>query len=273
MVSKEQRQRHLARAKHERQQRRRAEAHTRAKQRNSLIAAVLAVVVVAGGGVWIASAVSGDDDKSGQDPTVNAADTAMPSAAPANTAPKTCAAPEPGEPAAQSYPAEPSMTIDTKAPYEMVLRTTCGDITIALESAKAPRTVNSFNFLAENKYFDHTQCHRLTTEGIFVLQCGDPTATGTGGPGYQIPDENLGGASYPAGTVAMANSGPNTGGSQFFLVEKDSPLPSDYTPFGRITGGLDVLQKIAAAGTEDLSSDGAPHEDVVLNTVTVTKKT
>ncbi|UGQ10665.1 peptidylprolyl isomerase [Yinghuangia sp. ASG 101] len=269
MVSKEQRQRHLARAKHERQQRRRAEARTRAKQRNSLIAAVLAVVVVAGGGVWIASAVSGDDDKGGQDPTVNAADTAPP----VNNAPKTCAAPEPGEPAAQSYPAEPAMAIDTNAAYEMVLRTTCGDITIALEAAKAPRTVNSFNFLAEQKYFDHTQCHRLTTEGIFVLQCGDPTATGNGGPGYQLPDENLGGASYPAGTVAMANSGPNTGGSQFFLVEKDSPLPSDYTPFGRITGGMDVLQKIAAAGTADMSSDGAPHENVVLNTVAVTKKT
>ncbi len=272
MVSKEQRQRHLARAKHERQQQRRAEARARAKQRNSLIAAVLAVVVVAGGGVWIASAVS-DDDKKEQDPTVTAADTGTPSPAAVNTAPRTCAEPEPGEPATQSYPAEPAMAIDTNAAYEMVLRTTCGDITIALEAAKAPRTVNSFNFLAEKKYFDHTKCHRLTTEGIFVLQCGDPTATGTGGPGYQLPDENLGGASYPAGTVAMANSGPNTGGSQFFLVEKDSPLPSDYTPFGRITGGMDVLQKIAAAGTEDLSSDGAPHENVVLNTVTVTKKT
>ncbi|WP_436788251.1 peptidylprolyl isomerase [Yinghuangia sp. YIM S10712] len=272
MVSKEQRQRHLARAKHERQQQRRAEAHARAKQRNSLIAAVLAVVVVAGGGVWIATAVSGDDKS--EDPTVAAADTASPSAAPAvNTNPKTCAEPAPGEVAQQTFPAEPAMTIDTNAPYEMVLKTTCGDITIALEAAKAPRTVNSFNFLAEKKYFDHTQCHRLTTEGIFVLQCGDPTATGTGGPGYQLPDENLGGASYPAGTVAMANSGPNTGGSQFFLVEKDSPLPSDYTPFGRITGGMEVLQKIAAAGTTDLSSDGTPHENVVLNTVTVTKKT
>ncbi|MDI2132128.1 peptidylprolyl isomerase [Yinghuangia seranimata] len=267
MVSKEQRQRQLARAKQERQDKRRAEARTRAKQRNALIGAALAVVVVAGGGVWIASAVS-DDGK--DDKTNTAADT--PSNAPKpNTKPKTCAEPAPGQPTQEKFQAEPPMSIDTKAAYTMSLKTTCGDVTVKLDAAKAPKTVNSFNFLAEKKYFDHTKCHRMTTAGIYVLQCGDPTATGSGGPGYQFADENLTGATYPAGTVAMANSGPNTNGSQFFLVYKDTQLPPNYTPFGTITGGMDVLQKIADAGTEDGNSDGAPHETVVLNTVTVTK--
>lgn len=270
MVSKEQRQRHLARAKHERQQLRREEARARAKQRNALIGAVVAVLVVAGGGTWIATAMN-DDDKSD---SANAADnpTSMPTEQPTNTAPKTCAAPAPGEIVPQTYPSAPAMTIDTKAAYDMVLKTTCGDITISLDAAKAPKTVNSFNFLAEKKYFDHTACHRLTTGSMAVLQCGDPTGSGSGGPGYQFEDENLTGATYPAGTVAMANSGPGTNGSQFFLVKEASSLPPNYTPFGKITGGMEVLDKIVTAGTADMSNDGAPHENVVLNTVTVAKK-
>ncbi|NUU20545.1 MAG: peptidylprolyl isomerase, partial [Streptomycetaceae bacterium] len=231
MVSKEQRQRHLARAKYERQQQRRAESRSRAKQRNALIAAVLAVLVVAGGGTWIATALNDDDkDKASSaadDPLMNATGEPTPQV---NPAPKTCAAPAPGDVVPQTYPAEPAMTIDAKATYDMVLKTTCGDITITMDAAKAPKTVNSFNFLAEKKYFDHTQCHRLTTGGMAVLQCGDPTASGSGGPGYQFADENLAGATYPAGTVAMANSGPNTNGSQFFLVKEASTLPPDYTP-------------------------------------------
>ncbi|WP_436770678.1 peptidylprolyl isomerase [Yinghuangia sp. YIM S09857] len=271
MVSKEQRQRHLARAKHERQQQRREEARARAKQRNALIGAVVAVLVVAGGGTWIATAMNDDDKKSD---AANAADNpAMePTPEQTNPAPKTCAAPAPGDVVPQTFPSAPPMTVDPKAAYEMVLKTTCGDITIALDAAKAPKTVNSFNFLAEKKYFDHTSCHRLTTGGMAVLQCGDPTASGSGGPGYEFEDENLTGATYPAGTVAMANSGPGTNGSQFFLVKEASTLPPKYTPFGRITGGMEVLDKIVAAGTANMSSDGPPHENVVLNTVTVTKK-
>ena len=113
---------------------------------------------------------------------------------------------------------------------------------------KAPYTTFSFEYLARKKYFDATKCHRLTTSGIYVLQCGDPTGTGSGGPGYQFQDENLTGATYPAGTIAMANAGPGTNGSQFFIVYKDTQLPPSYTPWGKVTAGLDIVQGIAKAG-------------------------
>ncbi|GAA5052924.1 peptidylprolyl isomerase [Nocardia callitridis] len=182
-------------------------------------------------------------------------------------APAACAAPGPDQPNGKQWQQEPGNTIDPAVGYTSTLETNCGAITIELDAQRAPRTVNSFAFLSGEQYFDHTKCHRLTTEGIYVLQCGDPTASGTGTPGYQFPDENLEGAVYPAGTVAMANSGPDTNGSQFFLVFQDSPLPPSYTPFGHITGGLDVLQSIGAAGVRDGSGDGAPAADVVLDSV------
>ena len=111
--------------------------------------------------------------------------------------------------------------------------TNCGDVVIAADGIKAPLTVISMAYMANNGYFDATLCHRLTTKGIYVLQCGDPTASGSGGPAWQVPDENLptpGANSYPAGTVAMANSGANTNGSQFFIVYADnSMLGPNYT--------------------------------------------
>ena len=124
------------------------------------------------------------------------------------------------------------------------------------------------------KYFDDTPCHRLTTAGISVLQCGDPTGTGRGGPGYTFADENLEGASYPRGTVAMANGGPDTNGSQFFLVYADTQLPPSYTPFGTITKGLDVLEQVAEAGSDDSSGtgDGKPKLTVQITTAKVTPK-
>ncbi|MFC6012168.1 peptidylprolyl isomerase [Nocardia lasii] len=175
-----------------------------------------------------------------------------------------------GQPNGKQWPTEPALTIDTAAHHTATLDTTCGTLTIALDAAAAPRTVNSFAFLAAENYFDHTRCHRLTTEGIFVLQCGDPTATGMGGPGYGFADENLTGAVYPAGTVAMANAGPGTNGSQFFLVYRDTALPAAYTPFGTVTAGMDALTTIANAGVAGGGGDGAPVADVVLNAVTTT---
>jgi peptidyl-prolyl cis-trans isomerase B (cyclophilin B) len=137
----------------------------------------------------------------------------------------------------------------------------------------APLTVNAIAALAQKNYFDNTICHRLTTEGIFVLQCGDPTGTGTGGPGFNIPDENLPEAvenNYPAGTVAMANAGPGTSGSQFFLVYQDTTLGPDYTIWGSITSGLDILQTIASAGVVDGGTDGAPATGVTIESTKVT---
>jgi peptidyl-prolyl cis-trans isomerase B (cyclophilin B) len=123
-------------------------------------------------------------------------------------------------------------------------------------TSKAPCTTFSFRFLASRGYFNQTHCHRLTVQGIFVLQCGDPTGTGSGAPGYSFNDENLAGATYPAGTVAMANAGPNTNGSQFFFVWKNTTLSPAYTPFGTVIGGLNVLQKIAAAGDDQQNGPG-----------------
>ncbi|MET9513934.1 peptidylprolyl isomerase [Streptomyces sp. NPDC002994] len=260
MVSSDQRRRQLAREKFERQQQRRAENRRKARRRNTVIASTLAVVLAAGATAYATGALSGGDTKDSK---------AAPPADP-------CAKPAAGSVKKLSYKKEPALTIDKSASYTMKLRTTCGDITLGLDAAKAPRTVNSFNFLAGKGYFDHTKCHRLTTSGIYVLQCGDPTAQGSGTPGYKLPDENLKdpklkGGVYPAGTVAMANAGPGTGGSQFFLVYQDSKLPPNYTPFGTIKGGQDVLKKIADAGEASGQGDGAPKATVVIDKATVTK--
>jgi peptidyl-prolyl cis-trans isomerase B (cyclophilin B) len=153
------------------------------------------------------------------------------------------------------------------------MTTNQGVIDIDLDGTKAPCTVNSFIYLAAKGYFTGTSCHRLTTSGIFVLQCGDPTGTGAGGPGYQFLDENLTGATYPAGTVAMANAGPGTNGSQFFLVYKDTQLPPSYTPFGRITGGIGVVTAVAGKGSDNSNGpgDGKPVMAVTIKSVVVTK--
>jgi peptidyl-prolyl cis-trans isomerase B (cyclophilin B) len=141
-------------------------------------------------------------------------------------------------------------------PFLVRFFTTQGVITVRMLTDKAPCTTFSFRFLASRGYFNLTHCHRLTVQRIYVLQCGDPTGTGSGAPGYQFNDENLAGATYPAGTVAMANAGPNTNGSQFFFTWKDTKLSPAYTPFGTVIGGMNVLQKIAAAGDDQQNGPG-----------------
>jgi peptidyl-prolyl cis-trans isomerase B (cyclophilin B) len=165
----------------------------------------------------------------------------------------------------------PPATAD-KVNYQATIKTNRGTIVLDLNGTKAPCTVNSFVSLANQSYFSKTPCHRLTSEkGLYVLQCGDPTGTGSGGPGYKFDDENLAGAKYTAGTVAMANSGANTNGSQFFLVYKNSSLPASYTPFGTIAGGINIIQNIAKAGTTNSNGpgDGAPKEKVEIDSVTI----
>ncbi|MDH6126945.1 peptidylprolyl isomerase [Kitasatospora sp. GP82] len=277
MVTSEQRRRQLAREKYERQMERRVEAQQKARRRNAIVsAAVVAVVVIAAGGAWAGGAF--DAKNTSKDQTAQAAPTPTAPMTPTAAAKpvKGCTDPAPGQPNGKQWKTEPAMSIDTNAKYTATLDTSCGKVTIDLDAAKAPHTVNSFAFLSGEKYFDHVKCHRLTTAGIYVLQCGDPTASatnpgGSGGPGYQFADENLTGATYPAGTVAMANSGPGTNGSQFFLVYRDTQLPPSYTPFGKITGGLDVLTNIAAGGVQGGGGDGAPVANVVLNSVTTDK--
>jgi peptidyl-prolyl cis-trans isomerase B (cyclophilin B) len=158
-----------------------------------------------------------------------------------------------------------------------------GAIGLTLDNGKTPCTVNNFTSLAKQGFFDNTKCHRLTTSTeLGVLQCGDPTASGTGGPGYRFPNEYPTNqyrltdpelktpVVYPRGALAMANTGPGTNGSQFFLVYKDSQLPPTYTVFGTIDGpGLMALDMIAAAGVADGSDDGKPAKDVSIKSVQI----
>ncbi|MGV9695478.1 peptidylprolyl isomerase [Streptomyces sp. NPDC003470] len=283
MVSQEQRRRQLAREKFLRQQQRRTSARRKARMRNAAIASVLGVILIGSVALYTTGVVLGDDD----DKKTNASAEATPSAAATSKAPDPCDKPAEGKVKTQTWKKEPAMTVDKSAEYTMKLTTTCGEIDIALKASAAPHTVNSFDFLAGKGYFDHTKCHRLTDQGIFVLQCGDPQGTGAGGPGYTLPDENLKdkvleGNVYPAGTVAMANQynaqtqqGRNTGGSQFFLVYQDSQLPPDYTPFGTVSeAGMKVLKKIADAGAQAMdptTGNTAPNATVVINKATVAK--
>jgi peptidyl-prolyl cis-trans isomerase B (cyclophilin B) len=173
-------------------------------------------------------------------------------------------------------------TVDKKLATTMTITTNCGVITIAMNPA-APQTVTNMSALARAKYFDKTFCHRLTTARIFVLQCGDPSAQKSGSPGSWkgYKDENLPkgkGVNYPAGTVAMANSGPKTNGSQFFLVYKDTTLPAKYSIWGKITSGLQLLLEFEKVGAYEVdpasgkayySDDGIPIQPVEIKSVTV----
>lgn len=179
--------------------------------------------------------------------------------------------------------AEPS-TMPTAAPdpadaeereWSGEISTSVGDLGVSLDGAAAPQAVANFVALADAEYFDDTDCHRLTTAGIFVLQCGDPTGTGTGDPGYSFgPIENApADGVYPAGTIAMARAAsPDSHGSQFFIVYEDTELPTDgggYTVFGTVTSGLDAVQAVADAGTADGQTDGSPATRVTIEGVEV----
>ena len=184
----------------------------------------------------------------------------------------TCDYPEDGQEAARDVELP-----DTEAPAEgtvpATITTNFGDIGLTLDAASAPCTVNSFVSLAEQGFYDDTPCPRIgDQEGFGILQCGDPTGTGAGGAGYSFADELSGDETYPAGTLAMANAGPDTNGSQFFLVFRDSQFPPSYNVFGTIDdAGLDVLTEIAAAGNDNSNpaGGGAPNEDVTIEKVTV----
>jgi peptidyl-prolyl cis-trans isomerase B (cyclophilin B) len=273
----------------------------RAKRRrlNAVIITVIAVVVVVGSIFFLTTGHGGTNTAAGSSssppttPTKPAVTSKGPCkytttpSAPAPTGKNVSLPPDP-----TATPKTGSVTVD--------LKTSAGDIPMTLDRAEAPCTVQSMEYLVNQKFFDSTPCHRETTypnpNPLFVLQCGDPTGTGSGGPGYSIPDEfpkNLKVAPtatpppsgqpapsvYPAGAIAMANSSqPHSGGSQFFLVYKDSQLPPNYTVFGTITpAGMTVLGKIAAAGitpgTDPSTGSATPNDGKPKIAVTITQAT
>ncbi len=170
----------------------------------------------------------------------------------------------------RSFDAAPPLCLDEGASYSASVVTSAGTITIDLDQAAAPTTVNNFVFLARNNYFDDTVCHRIIQE--FVVQCGDPTATGTGGPGYSFPDELPAEGQYQVGSLAMANSGPNTNGSQFFIITGDSgaALPPLYSRFGQVrSDDLGVVSQMNAQGSPDPS--GVPATELRILSVEITQ--
>jgi peptidyl-prolyl cis-trans isomerase B (cyclophilin B) len=255
VASTSQRRRQLARQRWEKQQARRSAAAERRSRRRKAVAVLLIVALVVAS---VAAAVvwwpwGGDDATTAQE-------TPAPTPGACAYTPTGTGEPAVGLPPAEPTPASTASLVFAGKP-----------VTVELLPDAAPCTVSSFAHLAATGYFDATTCHRLTTsDTLKVLQCGDPTGAGSGGPGYQFGVENTEGATYSAGTVAMARGDdPGSNGSQFFIVYGDSQLPSDpgYTVFGRVTDGLDVITDIAAAGTADGSPDGAPKTPVTLDEV------
>lgn len=163
------------------------------------------------------------------------------------------------------------MKIDPAKKYTAVLQTTVGTITIILNAKDTPKTVNNFVYLANNKFYNTTIFHRVIKD--FMIQGGDPNGNGTGGPGYKFNDEPFSG-SYDRGTVAMANSGPNTNGSQFFIMHQANPLPKNYVIFGKVIEGLDVVDKIAQAPVAASPSGEAsqPVDPVTITSVQIIKE-
>ncbi|MET7464289.1 peptidylprolyl isomerase [Nonomuraea sp. NPDC005501] len=294
MATGKDRQKQLAREHHERQLQRRIEREQRAK-RTAIIGSTVGVVVVVGGIVAAVALLGGDpNNEAAATPTASAQDTS----APQDTASASPAAqPKPYDPATGTcgYVADtgggtvkdvgmpPAKVSPKPATKTMTLVTNLGDIKVELDNAKAPCTVNSLAFLAKKNYYDGSKCHRLGSDKFPMLQCGDPTAKadgkpgqdGSGGPGYVMAEENLKGATYKRGVMAMAKTqAPGSTGSQFFLVYGDIGLTPDYTPVGTITKGLDILDKVNKAGVIGDAGDGtgAPKETVEIKDVTIAGK-
>lgn len=243
-------------------------------ERNKRVAAVAGVLVLV-----VAVVVGLSMTARGNHATATSSPSPSPSTSRASAAMLAagCTTPPP-TPQAVPKVSPPDFANVPKKTYTAVVATTCGDITLELDRVKAPQAVDSFVHLAESSYFARSPCHRLTTKGIYVLQCGDPTGTGSGTPGYGFPVENAPkGGTYPRATLAMArtNDPVKGNGSQFFLVYKQSALPTDtggYSIFGKVTGGMDIVDKIAAAGVAGGAGDGAPAAPISILKVAVTEK-
>ncbi|MBB5825640.1 peptidylprolyl isomerase [Micromonospora carbonacea] len=276
MTSTRERQRAAARARLEREMAERAARARKRRQTQAIVGAGAALLLVVAGSVWLAASIGGDDDKK-QDTAaapgfVQCTWTEVPKEQ------RTKEIKDVGLPAAQ----QPNTGTQT-----LTFDTNLGPITAKVDRSVAPCTAASFTHLASKGFLDNTKCHRLVTEGIKVLQCGDPSATGkgwrdtdgTGGPSYRMAEENLPTDKrppYPEGVIAMANSGqPGSTGSQFFIVYGDSPLDANYTVLGTITGGMDIVNQVAKAGDDGAyakqAGGGHPKKEIVIEKMTMSE--
>ncbi|MEV4656312.1 peptidylprolyl isomerase [Micromonospora sp. NPDC049301] len=274
MTSTRERQRAAARARLEKEMAERAAKARKRRQTQAIIGAAAALVLVVAGTVWLAMSLGDDDDK-----TDTAAQAPGASECVYNELPADQRSPQIKDVGL------PSNQQSGTGVQTMTITTNLGPITAKVDRSLVPCTAGSFTHLAEKNFFDNTKCHRLVTEGIKVLQCGDPGATGkgwrdsdgTGGPTYKLPEENLPTDKrppYPEGVIAMANSGqPGSTGSQFFIVYGDSPLDPAYTVLGTVTGGLDIVKDVAKAGDDGAfaqqSGGGHPKKEVIINDLTM----
>ncbi len=271
--------REAARRHLERQLERRAHREANRK-RFTLVASIVGTVAIIGLVIGLVIGLGGGNG--GNKPAAASSGSTTPSSTPSGSTPSgsnsalaaagVCTFTKSGT-AAKKVKVPANGKVPTKGTVQVSVATNRGPMTLTLNRKQAPCTVDSFVSLVKQHYFDKTPCHRLVTSGIYVLQCGDPTGTGTGGPGYTIPDEATGNETYPAGTVAMARtSQPNSGGSQFFIVYKNSPNlqqhlgAQQYTVFGTVSKGLSVVKTVAAAGTDNSNGtgDGKPKLPVTI---------
>lgn len=225
------------------------------------IAAITALI-----GLGLLSACGSDDGTTTPVETANT-DTTGNTTADA-TSPTDCPPVDGTDEQTRQFDSPPPDCLDPDATYEAVVTTNKGELTIALDPDSAPVATNNFVFLARNQYFDDTECHRIIPN--FVVQCGDPTASGTGGPGYMIVDEPPAPGQYQVGSIAMAKAqAPDSGGSQFFIItgSDGAALPPEYALFGQVTDGLDTtVEAMAAAGTPGA---GVPSEPIEIQSIRI----
>ncbi len=257
-----QQRRDAAKRKLERQLARR-EAAERARRQRMVIIGVVAAVVVVAGGVWLWTS---------RNSSTTAADSASSTAATtSSSAPTTpCSYPESGT-AAKAVSAPSNLSPLNSGTVDLTMVLNGKDVPMTLNRATAPCGVNAFLSLASQGFYNDTNCHRLTkSDQLNILQCGDPTGQGNGGPGFSFASETTGSETYPVGTVALANAGPSTTGSQFFIVYGTTTVDPSYTILGTVTGdGMAVVQDIAAQGVQGNAQDGAPVAAATINSVNV----
>ena len=249
------------------------EAARQAKKKQSAIRVAVVAAMAVGLAVLAAALFGGGDDKdntaAGDSTTTSASGPTTTTVDPAVLAKVQCNDTKPPDnPNRPTFKEPPPMTIDPAKKYTATMETSCGKITIDLDPKAAPKTVNSFVFLAKQKYFDGLTFHRVVKD--FVIQGGDPQGTGSGGPGYEFEDE-LPQAGYKIGSLAMANSGANTNGSQFFIItgNEGAQLPSKYNLFGQVTSGVEVAQKMETFAQDPPDPNGKPSRTLYILSVTI----